>query len=90
MSGVGGEYLSNCRSFMPRRMLSRSRKPLVVKNPVFGPIPVKTAFVVMVVPCTIVSTFSRNWFSVPPSSRAAWLSPSKKPTVRLPGVVNAL
>ena len=71
-------------------MLSTSRKPLVVTKPVVAPLPVSTALVVIVVPCTIVST----WPSSAPSSRsrssAARSSPEKKPIVGSSGVVGAL
>ena len=76
--------------FKPRRIFNMSRNPLVVRNAVFAPFPVNTAFVVMVVPWTMDSISDRNVPRFLSRSSAAFCSPLNTPCSGLEGVVGVL
>ena len=75
---------------MPRRMASASRKPAVASNPVFAIPPVRTAFVVTVVPWTIRAVPARNAEMSSPSPSATSARPRMTASAGSSGVDSVL
>ena len=87
--GAGGAHLElNCSSRTPRRINRTSRNPSVVIKPVLAPRPTSTAFVVIVVPCTMRMTVERKSPSPSPALPASFSRPSNTPLEGSSGVVN--